>query len=395
MKNLPKAVVIIPSYNEKDNLPRLIPVLEQVFLKITNWQMAILVVDDTSPDGTYLLVQKLQKKYKNLHLILNKTKAGLGKAYLNGMDYAFDQLQADVVFEFDADFSHDPSKIPQLLAKIDQGFDLVLGSRYIKGGSIPSNWGWHRKLLSVGGNLFINFVMANFRYRDWTSGFRAIRKKVYQAVRQEMMVARFTGYTFQMGFLHKALRGGFKICEVPIQFKDRTYGKSKIGPEYIKNNLLFILKVRSDEILANRLVKFALVGGVGACVQFLSLALLRQLITYTLAYFLAAEMAVLSNFIFSNLWTFNDRKLTLLQIPAKFVMFNLASFGSVGIQTLLAEFGRRFIGEKVSLFVIPFSSLLFGRQFIFDTGFLFMLVGIFLGMIWNFTAYTRVIWKKR
>ena len=393
-KALSKAVVIIPTYNERDNITKLIPILEKVFARVKNWNLEILVVDDTSPDGTFKEVQKMQQSHPKLHLLINKKKSGLGGAYLKGMEHAFGALHADLIFEFDADLSHDPERIPALLAEIDRGYDFVLGSRYIPGGSIPANWGWYRKFLSVGGNLFINLVMMSFAVRDWTSGYRAITKRVYDAVHLEMNRTRFSGYTFQIGFLHKALRKGFKITEVPIHFVDRVLGHSKIGPEYIKNTLIYILKARVEEIMTNRIFKFAVVGAAGAVVQFTTLALFRSMMMYTLAYFLAAEMAVLSNFILSNLWTFNDRPLTFKQFPIKFLLFNGASFGSVGIQTVLAELGRRFIGDKVALFVIPLSQMILGKPFIFDTGFLFMIVGILVGMVWNFTAYTRVIWKN-
>lgn len=390
-----KAVVILPTYNERENIERTVRALEKVFPKINNWQMHILVVDDTSPDGTYLEVKKLQKEFKNLHLFLNKKKAGLGGAYLKGMAEAFDNLKADVVFEFDADLQHPAEKVPEFLKKIDAGDQLVLGTRYQMGGSIPKTWGWHRKLLSRMANLLVMTVMTDFSIRDWTSGFRAVKKEVYEAVHPYLHSERFSGYTFQIGFLYNALRKGFKIGLVPYAFFDRTYGHSKIGPEYIKNTLMYIFKVRLQELLTHRLFKFAVVGGIGALVQFVTLALFRPFMAYVLAYFLSAEMAVGSNFIWSNLWTFSDRKLKAAQIPAKFITFNLASFGSVGIQTVLAWVGERTIGADVALFKVPFSQLILGKSFIFDTGFLFMIVGILVGMIWNYLAYSRVIWKAK
>ena len=171
-----KAVIILPTYNERENIAHTIEVLQGVFAKIKNWHMSILVVDDTSPDKTYELVSQIAKKSTNVHLLINKQKNGLGAAYLKGMAEAFGRLEADVVFEFDADLSHDPTKIPEMLNRIDQGADMVLGSRYIKGGGIPSNWGWHRKFLSIVGNWTIMLVLTNFKIRDWTSGFRAITK---------------------------------------------------------------------------------------------------------------------------------------------------------------------------------------------------------------------------
>lgn len=390
-----KAVVIIPTYNEHENISETIVSVFDVTSSIKNWSVEILVVDDTSPDGTADVVKKLQKKYKKLHLLLNPQKKGLGAAYMKGMDYAFSELAAEVVFEFDADLSHPPEKILDFLQLIDSGKDMVLGTRYSKGGSIPSDWGVHRKLMSKVGNLIIMCVFTNFSIRDWTSGFRALKKKVYVAVKPQLQSERFSGYTFQIGFLYNALKSSFNIGFVPYHFKDRTKGKSKIGPEYMKNTLLYIFKTRWIEISQNRIFKFAVVGAMGAVVQFVSLALFRKMMAYSLAYFLSAELAVASNFVFSNLWTFNDRTLTLSQIPKKFLAFNAASFGSVGIQTALATIGKWVIGDKVPLFIIPLSELILGTAFVFDTGYLFMVLGILVGMVWNYTAYTRIIWKKK
>ncbi|MBU0978830.1 MAG: glycosyltransferase family 2 protein [Patescibacteria group bacterium] len=390
-----KAIIIVPTYNEKDNIPILISRLMKVFADIEGWQMEILIVDDTSPDETYLVVKALQKKYDNLHLLINKQKAGLGGAYLKGMAQAFNKLKADVVFEFDADMSHPAEKIPEFLKLIDQGYDFVMGTRYHEGGGVPEDWGLHRKLLSGVGNAIISIVFTNFWVRDWTSGFRAISKKVYESVHPLLHSERFYGYTFQIGFLYNTLKKGYKVGFVPYKFTDRTHGKSKIGPEYIKNNLIYIFKMRIKDIIEHRLFKFAVVGLVGAMVQFVTLALMRNAMYFTLAYFLSAELAVSSNFILSNIWTFSDRKLKLVQVPLKFLTFNVASFGSVGIQTVLAEVGARTIGTDVYLFTVPLSKLVMGRPFIFDTGFSFMIIGILVGMVWNYLAYTKVIWQDQ
>ncbi|MCA9372940.1 glycosyltransferase family 2 protein [Candidatus Woesebacteria bacterium] len=389
------AVVIIPTYNERDNIAETIGAVFAATKKVANWSVHILVVDDTSPDKTAEVVQKLQKTEKKLHLLVNPNKVGLGGAYLKGMAMAFSKLKADVVFEFDADLSHPPEKLPAFLALIDEGRDMVLGTRYSDGGGIPADWGLHRKFMSIVGNLIIMMVFTNASIRDWTSGYRAITKKVYDAVHPLLHSERFSGYTFQIGFLYNAVRKGFSIDFVPYQFRDRVKGKSKIGPEYMKNTLIYILKVRLQEIISNRIFKFVVVGGIGALIQFVTLAIFRQLMAYTLAYFLSAEVAVGSNFVLSNMWTFNDRSLTLPEIPKKFLTFNLASFGSVGIQTVLATVGKIVIGDTVPLFAIPFSALVLGKAFIFDTGFLFLVIGILVGMVWNFTAYTKIVWKQK
>lgn len=388
MRTMKKAVVIIPTYNEKANISKLVQKLQEVFVQIQNWEMSILVVDDTSPDKTYEIVEKLSEQQKNVHLLVNQQKAGLGAAYLKGMAQAFGELGADVVFEFDADLSHDPEKIPEFLLEIEKGADFVLGSRYIKGGGIPTNWGLHRKFLSVVGNLFINFVMLNFSIRDWTTGYRALTREVYETVHPLLHSDRFTGYTFQIGFLHAVVRRGFVVREVPFKFIDRTSGKSKLGPEYIKNTLLFIFKVRLQEILQSKVFKFLMVGGLGTLVQIASLFLWRMLLPYQLAVFMSIETAIVSNFLLNNLWTFSDLKLSVQQMPLKFIQFNVASAGSIIIQQLTALIGEFTIGI-VPLFTLPVIGL------VVDTGLVYVLTGIIIGMFWNFFAYNKFIWKKK
>lgn len=392
------AVIIIPTYNEAENIEKTLLAIDAVRSDIPNgWKLQVLIVDDTSPDGTAEVVKKIQKKLPYVFLVSNPKKSGLGGAYLKGMDEAFMKLKADVIFEFDADLSHDPKKIPAFLQKIDQGYDFVLGSRYIPGGGIPEDWGFHRKFLSVVGNWFIMLVLTNFKIRDWTTGYRAIRKSVYDAVKEEMHSDRFSGYTFQIGFLHKAVRRGFNIAEVPFKFVDRTYGESKLGMEYIKNTLMYIVKVRLQEFMQMRAFKFVMVGGLGAVIQLSSLHFYRYLLpinhvpgltAYQEATLLSIETAIISNFILNNLWTFSDRKLSLIQLPYKFVQFNLTSLGSLVIQFLISSGGERFIG-LFTIIRLPIGHIEF------DTGFVYAVIGILAGMFWNFFAYSKIIWKKK
>lgn len=383
-----KACVIIPTYNEAGNIEKTIEQLLEVFEKINDWEMSILVVDDTSPDKTYQIVRQLQKQVKNLHLVLNKSKAGLGAAYLKGMDYAFEKLGMDVVFEFDADLSHNPKKIPDFLKKIEKGYGLVVGSRYIPGGSIPKDWGWHRKFLSRVGNLVIKIILTNFGISDWTTGFRAITKDTYQKINQEMREQRFTGYTFQIGFLYKAVQKKVKIAEIPFHFKDRTIGKSKIGSEYIINGLIYLIKSRIQDFMETRVFKFLVVGSIAAILQLTLLELWRIFFSYQIANAIAIECAIIFNFTVNNFWTFGDRKLKLKQIPLKFLQFNLTSAGSILIQLLVAFLGETFIGIQ-KVMIIPV------LNYLLDTGPIFSATGIILGMFWNFFAYSVIIWKKK
>ncbi|PWU24053.1 glycosyltransferase family 2 protein [Candidatus Cerribacteria bacterium 'Amazon FNV 2010 28 9'] len=392
-----KAIIIVPTYNEKENVVKLIPVLEEVFAGIHNWDMHVLFVDDSSPDGTADEVKKFAKKNKHVHVHINPQKRGLGAAYLSGMKEAFGELGADVVFEFDADFSHDPAKIPDFLNKIDQGFDMVIGSRYIKGGSIPSDWGFDRKVLSVIGNLFITFVFTDFRIHDWTSGYRAITKKVYEFVVDEMSDPKLSGYTFQAAFLRKAVRKGFKVAEVPFAFVDRKIGKSKLGSDNIKTTLQFVIGDRFEEIINSRIFKFGVVGGLGFVINTIGLFLFSRIaVVQSLAISLShttgltiinaagtasalgAECAIISNFILNNAWTFSDRKTTnVVQTASKFIQFNIASFGAVILQFIIVGAGTHFTGSGTI-------SKLF-----------WLVSATAIGMVLNFIIYSTFIWKKK
>src|SRR3972149_5915822 len=300
-----KVVVINPTYNERENIGPLIEEEQKVFKKISKHEMYILVVDDSSPDGTHKVVQEKMKKFKNLHLAIGG-KQGLGAAYIRGMDYAINQMGADVIFEMDADFSHDPLKIPEFLEKINEGYDFVIGSRYIKGGSIPANWGIHRKIFSVLGNLLVRFILGRFQVHDWTGGFRAVRKEFFQKNHEK--IYGFAGYTFQVGFLYYSLLAGAKVAEVPINFVDRKYGKSKIAPlNYIITLLFYVVKMRITE-LWRRFAKFLAVGGVGFIINAVALRVGVENLKWAPApaNLAGAALAIFSNFNGNNLWTFRE-----------------------------------------------------------------------------------------
>jgi len=262
-----KVVIVIPTYNEAGNVTPTTEVLSKVFKSCPDYDMHILFVDDASPDGTSKQVDLLIKKYPFVHILNNKRKGGLGHAYKKGFAVAIDKYKADIIFEFDADLQHDPYVIPAMLASIKDGSDLVLGSRYIKGGGIPSSWPLYRKFLSIVGNIYIQIVMFNFRIHDWTTGYRAIRSSLIRDILSTMHNAAFHGYTWQIGFLVKTIQKGYKVTEVPFIFRDRTEGHSKLGPEYIFNTMRYIMKVRISQIIHHRIFKFVMVGGFGTLVQ--------------------------------------------------------------------------------------------------------------------------------
>jgi len=376
-----KVVIITPTYNEKGNIDKLIPILENdIFPQVKNHDMNILVADDNSPDGTGDEVRKLMQKWKNID-ISSGEKYGLGAAYIRAMTYAVDKLGADVMFELDADLQHDPEKIPEFLEKIDEGCDMVIGNRYSDGGSIPKNWPLLRKLFSIAANLFVRTVFMKFSVHDWTGGFRALKKEVFLREREEL--TNYKGYIFQISFLHKAIRDGFKISEVPFHFSDRTLGKSKIAPiGYILEVFKFVISTRIRELLLGKFGKFLVVGGVGFIINWVVFNILLSVSNMRpeIANLAGAALAIFSNYNFNNLWTFGERKAnSITRYFLKMLQFYAtSSFGVIFIQTgtifiLGGIFGRE-------------NRLLINLYFIIGTGFL---------LIWNFTVYNKIIWRSK
>ncbi len=213
-----KVLVVIPTYNERENIEKIIKeVLRQ------SPDIHVLVVDDNSPDGTWEVVEKIKKKEKRVDLIKRPEKMGLGTAYVEGFKYAL-KNGYDVVFEMDADFSHDPNDIPRILQELN-GYDMVIGSRYCNGVSVV-NWPMSRLLLSYFANLFARKV-TGVPIRDLTSGFKAIRRRVLEKL--NLSEIRSDGYGFQIEIHVRAYRKGFKIKEIPIIFVDRRSGHSKMS----------------------------------------------------------------------------------------------------------------------------------------------------------------------
>lgn len=228
-----KTIVIIPTYNEKQNIAKLI---SEIFaLQITG--LEILVVDDNSPDGTADIAEKLKEKYP-VHLIKRAGKLGLGSAYLAGFKKAL-ELKADYIFEMDADFSHDPADIPRMLAAAQQA-DLVIGSRKIKGGKVVG-WGWLRKFMSNGA-MWFSRILLNLKAKDVTAGFRCFRRQVLESINLDTI--KSNGYAFQEELLYRTQKAGFKIKEIPVIFKDRQKGKSKLSKKDIIEFFLVMIKLR-------------------------------------------------------------------------------------------------------------------------------------------------------
>lgn len=220
-----KVTIVLPTYNEAENIKDFLNEVFKVIPQIEGFEINTLIVDDNSPDGTANIVKKMQESNPNIYLLENNTR-GLGKAYRAGFKYAIDNLNAEVLIEMDSDFSHTPEKLREILPPINKGYDFVIGSRYIKGGSIPTDWPFIRKMNSKYGNIFARFVAGLMQVKDCTSGFRAIRADFIKQIDLEHL--NVNGYAFQMNILFECIKLGAKTYEIPIDFVDRVKGKSKL-----------------------------------------------------------------------------------------------------------------------------------------------------------------------
>jgi len=212
-----KAVVCLPTYNERENLERMVDAL-------AGKGVSVLVIDDNSPDGTGRLADELAARNGHVAVLHRGHKEGLGPAYLAGFRHVLEDPEAELVLEMDADFSHDPNDVPRLIEAAHDA-DLVLGSRYVDGGSIGS-WGLARRFVSAGGSLYARVVLG-VGVRDLTGGFKCFRREVLETLDLDAIDSR--GYAFQIETTYRALRAGFRVVEVPIEFVDREHGGSKMS----------------------------------------------------------------------------------------------------------------------------------------------------------------------
>jgi dolichol-phosphate mannosyltransferase len=216
---MPGAWLILPTYNEADNVE---PIVRAAREQLRPGDR-ILIVDDNSPDGTGQIADRLARELEGVQVLHRPGKQGLGRAYLAGFQHALDG-GADLVLEMDADFSHDPADLPRLIAAADDA-DLVLGSRYVAGGSV-TDWGLVRRLVSRGGSWYARIVLG-VKVRDLTGGFKCFRRSVLEALDLESVHA--DGYGFQIELTYRALKAGFRVDEIPIVFRDRRVGQSKMN----------------------------------------------------------------------------------------------------------------------------------------------------------------------
>ena len=374
--NMDKVVIVMPAYNEAENISLMIKALfDTEFPKIKNAEMHLLVVDDYSSDGTGKVVEKLKSKYKNLHL-LQKQHEGLGWAYIRGFQYAIKNLKADAIMEMDADFQHPPRFVKPMVEAYLNGADYCIGSRYIKGGSVPKEWALFRKAVSFFGNLFIRHVLLKPSLHDLTTGFRLTRVKgVLDKIDLDNLMEP-TRFAYKVDLLYQSIKNSKKTVEVPLEFASRTKEVSKFNPkEMISTFKVAIILGIKDKM---KIIKFGIVGFTGFVVNYIALRLFRNFgFTETLSWVFSTELAIINNYIFNNAWTFKEDKISgFSKTLLKFLQFNLTSAGALLIQSIAGPIGVRLVGVQYDALVLA-------------------AVVLFLVLPYNFTMYNLVIWRKK
>ena len=231
-----RPLVVIPTYNERENLGAIVLAIREQLP-----QASLLIIDDNSPDGTGTIADSLAARLGHMEVLHRSGKLGLGTAYIEGFRYAL-RHDFTCVFEMDADFSHDPRHLPQLLEAIER-YDLVIGSRYVPGGTTP-DWKRIRKIISTGGNVFARNLLA-LPVQDCTAGFKCYRRELLAAMDLDRI--NLQGYAFQIETVYQTIRGGYRVGEVPIVFPDRQLGRSKMSRNIVLEAFSYVIRRRLGE----------------------------------------------------------------------------------------------------------------------------------------------------
>lgn len=373
-----KIVVVIPTYNEAKNIGRLIEALDIEFKKIPEHDFNLLVVEGNSPDGTADVVREKMKNYDFVRLLMEEKKAGLGSAYVYGFKHAMNELKADVLVEMDADFQHDPAELASLIKEIDNGYDYVIGSRFVKGGSIPSEWELKRKLFSRLGNTTSKIILGIRGVNDFTTGYKVSRVKGYaDSIDLDNILSK--GFAYKMDLLYKMFRVGAKIKEVPIKFGLRDEGDSKMEKNNLKDSLKVVIKLRLKDPETQKFLKFCAVGLVGLAVDSGLFNLLRLALSNSRsASLISGFIAMLTTFLINNFWSFRENKIQGTgKKVSSFIIYIVSSYFPIFLRSML----------------IKYSVLKFGDTFLVSNTAFF--IGILFGLIWNYIVYSKIIWRNK
>jgi len=352
--------VIVPTYNEKDNLSELIKRLNKA---LAGYDHEILVVDDDSPDETWKLAEELSKNYP-VKSIRRTGERGLSTAVLRGLKESI----YDTMVVTDADLQHPPEKVPELVDAIKKGADIAIGSRFVEGGSV-GDWGKSRLYVSKGAKFLAETLFRKLRdIKDVESGFFAVKKNVIENVQLKPV-----GYKILLEIL---VMGNYqKVTEVPYVFDIRKRGKSKLGFKNVSNYFHHLLSLawRTKEL--HRFIKFCLIGGIGAIVNLTILYFFKEIlgVYYLLSGAIAIESGLLSNFVFNKIWTFKDTEIK-------------------GARAILRALYRDHIvrsgGILLNIFILWFLTSVIGLYYLTS-----QIIGILVAMMWNFVGNKWFTWE--
>ena len=366
--NIKKVVIIIPTYNEALVIEKTIHEVYKA-LSVVDLNVHILIFDSCSTDNTQEVVLGLKATYPNVHLQTEPKKTGLGSAYLQAMNFALTELNADIVFEFDADLSHQPQYLLPMIEQM-RTHDVVVGSRYVKGGSIPQNWGWNRKLLSIVGN-YVARVMLTPKYKDFTSGFRATHYLVLNKVLPKQFISN--NYAYKLELLWSLHKSKAKIIEHPIEFIDREQGQSKLPANSILDSLRVLTTLRYRELKSY--LSMCTVGLVGLILQCIIYNFLRLKFSPLFAAQIAVSAAIINNFILNSQFTFKNRLISnQVKSAAVFIGY---SFLMIGFQSSWVQIGVHY----------------FGMGYLKEN--IIVASGVAIGSLLNYIFYSRIIWPEK
>ena len=370
-----KISVIIPTYNEEENIEILVPLLLEKFKSFKNYNFNILFVDGNSRDKTVAVIKKFQKEYQNIYLIEEESKSGLGGAYIKGYIYSIEKIKADYVVEMDADLQHNPEDFPKLIQKITEGYDFIVGSRYVRGGSIPKEWALYRKLISYFGSFFARTILRISKVKDFTSGFRVTKVKgILDQI--EFSKLKSKGFAYKLDMLVRIYDLKAKICEVPISFGLRDRGTSKMEKKNFMDSLYVVLEFAKERNKA--FLKFLIVGFGGLFTDLTVFSISDFYTTSSNSSLISGFTAMILTFILNNFWSFKERqKVSLKILLPTFIVYSISSYIPILLRSYLIHFMEVSYGDSIFIKYPTF------------------FVGVLFGIVWNFTVYSKIIWRKK
>lgn len=389
-----KAVVLLPTYNEKENLEKFIGEVLSQQKNCPNWSLEILVVDSHSPDGTFGIAKKLSIKNPKIHAI--SVGRGLGVGLIEGHQYSIKHFKPDGLVQMDADGQVQSDVLPRLLKALDEGYDLVLGSRFVKGGK--NQLSILRRIFSSGSSWVFRIIAGPWDVKEVTNSARAFTPELFKKINLDRLHWKEKTFIIQPAFLSEAIIAGAKYKEVPLVFKNREEGYSKnkvfnytydvisyaIDTRFYKWG--FKLPIYYWSRRSKTLIKFGMVGFTGTIVDFFFYKLFINLggLTPATAKGFSAEMGIINNFTLNNFWTFKYRN-TKTSLWQRFGIFNVVSFGGLAIGVLIVKLLHSLYGDgflSVGNFDVAYNNFYF-----FAT--------IPPVLMWNFIVNNLVTWKNK